>query len=329
LVERTRHQFSRRNLVASLESQILLPAERGPSDDRHTYALKAHLMALTDKGFAERKIERKSLEQRSLRHIGEKFAEEFRLMDDTLDFAEDVLTAGKLVVMKGRGLNKGVLYELASILAKSCKTFRAIRACARAGCGQDAAILLRALYETCLAALYILQKDSRKRAALYAAHTDVRKLIAVLEAKKTPGLKRRITKTTISKAQAKADSWLALVTATELAAVRKHWGGPGGIESVARRLRRGGWLQAYNTIYRRASAFSHGADVDVHLIATGAGNTPTVKLLPGEDEIARVARVGSVLVIAICKRMNERFGMDLDTAALDALVGRAKALSDR
>jgi hypothetical protein len=112
-----------------------------------------------------------------------------------------------------------------SILAKSCKTFRGIRAAAVAGCGQDASILLRALFESTVALLYILQRDSRRRAILFAAHQSQRRLVLIEATKKTPGQKRFFKNT--------------LVTTAEVATVRKHWAGRGGLEAATTKLGRG------------------------------------------------------------------------------------------
>jgi len=143
-------------------------------------------------------------------------------MDDIYDVAESILTGGSITITKTRGLkNWAVIDTLMLTLAKACKTLRAIRAAALEGCGQDAAILLRALFETATAVLWILQRDTKRRVLLFVAHGDQRLLVMVEEQLKTPGLKRG-RKGQVAAAQAKVDQWLSLLSSADLSAVRKH-----------------------------------------------------------------------------------------------------------
>src|SRR5262249_52812870 len=87
-----------------------------------------------------------------------------------------------------------------ALLAKALKTFRAIRITALEGCGQDAAVLLRSLFETTSAGGWGLQQDSRRRALFFAAHAHVRRLVAFEGRVKKRRLKRQDPKRTCERA---------------------------------------------------------------------------------------------------------------------------------
>lgn len=80
---------------------------------------------------------------------------------------------------------------------KALKTVRAIRLVASPDLVEDGFVLCRALLETTVAILYVLQKDSPRRADAYIAHTLMRTKWAMEGWGRTHGLKvagRRIDK---------------------------------------------------------------------------------------------------------------------------------------
>lgn len=247
--------------------------------------------------------------------LRQQFQPQFSRMEKTYGVAESLFRAKGITISKPRGLNEGTVTVIFLLLTKACKTFRAIRAVDLEGCGQDAAILLRALFETTTAVLWILQRNSRHRARLYAAHEDQRRLVLVQEQAKTPGLKRG-AKPILGKAQERVDKWRSLVGTKELQSVRRHWSGEPSLEAAVRRLK--GWLVAYNTVYRGTSSFAHGSDPTQHANFHSDVGTPVYKLLPGVDEVDRTTTVACALLYVILKRMNERMGSGLDDS-LDSI----------
>lgn len=261
---------------------------------------------------------------RALAKVAKVFKADFALMDEVLGFVQGLLTRGALPITKPRGLNQGVLMITSGILAKACKTVRAIRVAAAVGSGQDASILLRALFESTIALLWILQRDSKRRATLFAAHEDQRWLVIVEEHRKTPGLKRVFGKNALAIAQANVDRWRKLLkNPSQVDSVRKHWFGSGLRGATDALGYRSGWRRAYETLYRQTSAFSHGSDANAHLFQNPVTGNPGVKLLPGFDELHKVIPMACVLVLEMATRLISRLGMkqtDLD---------RAKELSRR
>ena len=260
----------------------------------------------------------------SLASIAKEFETDFKLTDEVLAYVQGLLTKGQVKFTKLRGLNGGVIYLATSIIAKGCKTFRAIKAAALAGCGQDASILLRALFESTIALLYILQRDSKRRAALYGAYEAQRRLVLVEETRKTPGQKRFFKRVDLQRATAKVDQWTKLVTATEIASVRKHWAGPGGLEAAAKKLG-GGWRRLY-MMYRYLSAFSHGSDSSAHMFLPEGTDTPVLKLLPGTDELDRVLPMACLHLLAMAERFDQRLGLGIEKD-IKTLTDRSLALA--
>jgi hypothetical protein len=105
---------------------------------------------------------------------------------------------------------------------------------------------------------------SRKVAMDKSKLDHYRRLVLIEATQKTPGQKRLFKKADLEKAKAYVDQWSTLVTTAEVASVRKHWAGRGGLESATTKLGRG-WPRVYTTMYRYLSAFSHGSDVNAHM----------------------------------------------------------------
>jgi hypothetical protein len=257
--------------------------------------------------------------QESLQEIQTIFHADFALMDEVLSFVEGIFATGKTTITKTRGLSPTLIDVIFTIVTKACKTFRAIQAVCRAGCGQDASILLRAQFESTIALLYILQRDTRRRTILFAAHESQRKLVLIEEARKTPGQKRRFKKAALAHAQKTVDDWKNLVPAKDVDAVRKHWAGPGGLESAVKKLG-SGWRRTY-MMYRYLSAFSHGSDVTAHILRHPRTGSPVFKLLPGTDELNRVIPMACALLVAMMNRLSRRLGLGLES--------QVKALDDK
>jgi len=93
------------------------------------------------------------------RDLARRLEERVREMDRMYDVAESILTSGQIRV-KGFGLSSGTVVVIMLLLTKALKTFRAIRVSTLEGCGQDAAILLRALFETTTAISWIKHAPS-------------------------------------------------------------------------------------------------------------------------------------------------------------------------
>jgi hypothetical protein len=94
-------------------------------------------------------------------------------VDRIYDVAESILR-GPVRFAETTDPNTGTVSVLLLQLTKALKTYRAIRAVALEGCGQDAAVLLRVLFETCSAVQWLLQDDTGRRSKMFGAHGDWR-----------------------------------------------------------------------------------------------------------------------------------------------------------
>jgi hypothetical protein len=242
------------------------------------------------------------------------FRSQLAAMDDMYDVVEPFITSGAFTIVRERmrGLNEGTVHLLSILLAKALKTFRAIKVTCLEGCGQDAAVLLRVLFETTIAVLWILQSDSLRRGRMFAAHEDHR-LVVMLEGwSKTPGLDGDGVRY-LPKAQARLQKWGTMLDAASLAACRKHWSGERGLERVCEELP-GQWAKAYHTVYRSSSNYAHGADSLTHAQFKTAAGGPVLGLLPGDAEIGRTTSIACLTLFTVADRINERLGLGHDDA---------------
>jgi hypothetical protein len=207
---------------------------------------------------------------RARRDVRRQFNAQFQEMVRIYDAIENMVTSGplKIPVAKMRGANRAVVDLVMILLTKALKTFRAIKVSCEEGCGQDASILLRALFENCVAVVWILQRASRKRTILFLAYADQRALVIVKERSETPGLKRG-GKRLKSEAQRRVEQWGRLLTPAQLASTKQHWSGEGTLKNAAAKLR--GWAVAYTTVYRATSSFAHGSDAFSHVVYSSSG----------------------------------------------------------
>lgn len=244
----------------------------------------------------------------ALDDIARSFKDEFALIDEVVDFAQGVLTSGSIPLdFRGRRVIPPFAVHVSlSQLTKAVKTLRSIRAVCAAGCGQDASTLLRSLFETMVAVLYMLRAASKKRAILLTAHEDLRTLVMIEIARKTKGQKRTFKKAALLTAQAKVDRWKEILSADEIQSVRKHWAGSDGLEGALRKIK---WPRMY-ILYRHLSAFPHGSDSTSHILVMPGDNFPTFKVLPGEDKLDRVLPMSVVVMCRLLAELNQRFGLN-------------------
>lgn len=247
-------------------------------------------------------------------HIGATHREALDSMSRTGDAVVAMFAVPHWTVSKTRGINRFTLFTVWALLAKSLKTFRAIHLLCQAGLTHDAGVLVRELFETTMAALWILQKDSPKRALMLMAHGVIRKDIMFSEAGRVKGLKRLSKKVLPTMQQMTATATSRLTTA-EAQSLRRHWSGlSGGLEQVTKDLR-GGWHRAYTLVYRDTSATAHVADAMSHLTvdATSDG-VPAIDILPDDFNLPRVPVVASLCLLAAAQRTDTRFGIGFTDA---------------
>jgi hypothetical protein len=197
---------------------------------------------------------------------------------------------------------------IASLLTKCCKTFRAIQLTAESGLGQDASVLARQLFEIAVAVKFILQRDTLLRATMFAAHEDQRALVALEEMSKIKGLKSGSPEN-VAKQRAKVKAWEPSFENVEvLKSVRRHWSG----DSLQWAAKEVDLLSAYATMYRYTSTFAHGSDPNAHFFIRPGDKTPTLKLVPGGDEVQPVLDSSIILLAIIFEVANETLGLGED-----------------
>lgn len=247
-------------------------------------------------------------EERARAELARQFADLFARAERVHNAAVETLTRGKLVVTKPIGANKGVVFLIASLLTKACKTFRAIQLAAEGGLGQDASVLARQLFETSVAVAFILKADTKIRAAMFAAHEDQRLLVLVEKASEVNGLENIGSAEMLEKARQKVRAWEELIPKEVVDSVRRHWSGK-TLEWAAKEV---DLVSAYALMYRSTSAFAHGSDANAHFFVRPGDEAPTLKLSPGDDQVQAVLVGSIVLMRIIFGAANEAFGLGED-----------------
>lgn len=257
--------------------------------------------------------------------LAQEFADLFARAERVHNAAIEPLTRGGLSVKGPLASNKGIVFLIASLLTKACKTYRAIQITSESGLGQDASVLARQLFETTVAVNFILKKDTQLRAAMFAAHEDRRLLVLIEEARKVEGLENIGSAEFLHKAQKKVQAWETVIPREAVASVRRHWSGK-SLESAAKEV---GLHTAYALMYRTTSAFAHGSDVTAHFFVSHDDESITLKLAPGGDQIRSVLNSSMILMRSIFAAANDGLGLGEDavleriSAELPTVVARS------
>jgi hypothetical protein len=244
-------------------------------------------------------------EEQARADLARQFRDLFDRADRVHDAAVELITRGQLKIRKPQGFSPAVVALIASLYTKACKTFRAIQLTCEAGLGQDASVLARQLMETAVAVAFILDKDSIRRAGMYAAYEDQRLLVLLERASEIDGLKELASPEALEKARLKVRKWDSAIGDDAVASVRNHWSGR-SLEWAAGQV---GMVYAYALMYRATSAFAHGADVSQHVYVKKGSDVPTLKLAPGDDQIRRVLPSSISLMRMIVGSLNAGFGL--------------------
>ena len=214
---------------------------------------------------------------------------------------------GNWTVTKPRGIDVVVANAAAVLLTKACKTYRAVQILCAAGLGTDAGVAARTLFETMVAVMFILQKNSKQRARMFHASRGEQHLKMLNHMKATPGLKRQATKKMFAKAIDDRDTWRRQFPAT--IDVKRHWSGLSNLEAAVKAVRGQGM---YALFYRHTSSFAHVADFRDHIDVSEETGTIIYKLEPSLDHIDGQIVISRLMLWLIAARINERLGLGFD-----------------
>jgi hypothetical protein len=212
------------------------------------------------------------------------FARELARLDATFALAVKLLEANDSIVIgpSGMGTIKSALVVL-GLYGKAVKTVRGIRQLASAALVEDGLVLCRALLETTVAILYLLQRNTPRRADEYLAHILMRTKKIMGKWQDTPGLKRwakEITKRT--------DSHLVpydYLGPARLKQLRTWYSGDHTIEETFKRV---GLNRLYQEFYLYLSSFQHVSDLPSHaeigdkgqlVLTAGSSNAGQMRVL--------------------------------------------------
>ncbi len=240
-------------------------------------------------------------ESEVFKDIAAKHARAIRAMTKLHDVAVRMLTHAPWMARK-RGSSPVVDWTIAGLFTKATKTFRSIQVLCERGLTEDATALVRVLYETHVAILFILQRRSKERADMYHAHMALQERKEVEHWRRTRGLKRGATKMHLKTVQQLVDHWTSLIPPS--VDVKRHWSGKGSLEAAATALR---GSAGYASIYRYASSFTHSTDFGAYVEQDVATGKLVVAVDPSARSVDGTAAVAREILWFTARRINERF----------------------
>lgn len=191
------------------------------------------------------------------------------------------------------------------LFAKGLKSYNAILRLCEGGYGEDAAIVLRALFQTAVTARYLTQRDFRQRYARYEAYQWI--------------LKKRVLEPAIEAGtiampkyiKGQQYSWKQIQAFARRARMRygKMTGAMGWtghkLEQVVRSL---GYQEAYDSLYRHASEYEHTSLRAAQTYARGQGRVMTRIISQPSDHLVDET-LGSLLWVmcVLMEVMDETF----------------------
>jgi hypothetical protein len=214
-----------------------------------------------------------------------------------------MMTAGSWTIGR-RGINRAVILTMLGLLTKACKTFRSIQILCERGLTEDANALTRVLMENYIAIAFILQKRPRERVLIYHAHSSAQYIKLLNEWERTPGLKRKATKSVMKQANDGLLIWAKQLPAgTDF---KHHWSGKGNLQEAVKALRGDA---IYATLYRFTSSMTHASDFAAHVEIESMSGEPVWQLesrARGFDAPSYAARE---LLWHAATRIDQRLGL--------------------
>lgn len=242
--------------------------------------------------------------------IAQQIAVQFQADIDAMTGLHDAVVGmfgGRWRVTKPRGVDRIVVYTVAGLLTKACKTFRTVQILCAAGLGTDAGTASRSLFETVVPIFFILKFHSKERARIYHAYGRAQALKMLNQWAQTPGLKRKATRALFAKAQSELVYWTSQLGPT--VDYRHHWSGLRSLEAAIKSLHA---PQVYAVFYRHTSAFAHASDFGDHVVVDPATQETIFKLPPSTDHVQSQALVARVMFWLAAARVNERLGLGFE-----------------
>lgn len=245
-------------------------------------------------------------DDQQVKEIWPSVRDEFHRADSLLDLVVALFFDPGLKGTKYRGVNDAVLATVMALLAKACRTHRAVAHAAVNGLGEDAMTLARSMYETAIIVLFILQKANKQkqRAAMYHAWAAHQQMKMFNKWKQTPGLRRQATKKHFASAKRLIDFWTSKASGAN---VQRHWSGTRNLESAVQLLRED---RSYQTIYRYLSMYGHAGDV-AGAIEVAPDGKYVVNLIPSVDHTNEALQLSTMILWLLAARINKQWGFGL------------------
>lgn len=274
--------------------------------------------------------------------IREGLKEESRIASELLDLAAGVFTSGQ-PMNPSDGVDDMVKLVALSVLAKATKQYRAVMELVAMGLGETADGATRMLFETMLAAQFLLLRRVRLkrgekktaipmvpgkplttkfRSQLYIANSVFNGSKFARGLAETQGLKRKLKKSTRQETDLMTQDWEQKLGAVWSKRVKEN--GYAGVKVIdlARSL---GYETLYPSMYRPASEGVHATDALRHVRIDEETGEIFFKLAPDREGVANTLRFASLLLFKILDISDERLGLGL-RSQLDPMLDRINAM---
>lgn len=213
----------------------------------------------------------------------------------------------------GNSVNRAVMTTVMGLLAKICKTHRAVELVASKGLGEDGMTLARSCYETGMLVTFILQenaetRNAETRNAMYVTHMIHQKLKMFNSWVTTPGLAQVMATDEMKALRAEMgralEKWQGLCVGMD---VKEHWSGKGSLAAAAPMLEEG---LSYHLLFREMSPHAHGNDLFDHVEHQDEGPS-LLNLAPSATLTVRSIELSSRFLWAIAAKIDEAWALGL------------------
>lgn len=208
----------------------------------------------------------------------------------------------------GTTVNVGVMTTLMGLLAKACKTHRAVELVARNGLGEDGMTLARSMYETAMIVSFIVKEDSETRNAMYVTHMIHQKLKMFNSWAATPILAHLSAteemKTLRAETERALEKWKAKCNGAD---VKEHWSGKGSLAAAAPMLEEDA---SYHLLFREMSPHAHANDLFDHVEHQNEGPS-LLNLAPSATLTLRSLELSSRFLWAMASKIDEAWTLGL------------------
>jgi len=255
-------------------------------------------------------------------YIAKTYKTQFERMNALHDVVVGMMTVPTWRPKRPKQYTPYVLTTIVGLLVKALKTFRAIQILLERGLYEDANALMRVLFETTMAGLYILQRDSQQRSQVFHAHSLSQFVKMLNHWKQTKGIKRKTKKAHIDATKTGITRLMQGVPSTMDHEV--HWSGKKGkLISVTKELK---VEIMYALLFRFTSSVTHATDVGAQFDVDPQTEEFIWRIDPRVNDLDGPCITARQLLWVLAERINRTFGLGFTAVLASHKVMKVEAV---